>query len=97
MTALFVANDHMALGALRALHEQGVRIPDEVSVVGFDNVPESPYFHPPLTTVHQDFSEFGRQAVELLLRQLEGEDLTGTDVLIRPDLVVRASTAPPPS
>src|SRR5919107_805927 len=67
VTAIFVANDQMALGALRALHESGRRIPRDVSVVGFDDIPEAPYFTPPLTTVRQDFDEMGRRGLRLLL------------------------------
>ena len=68
--AIFVANDHMALGVLRALHDRGRRVPEEVAVVGFDDTPESAYFIPPLTTVRQDFQRVGRAAVQLLVGQL---------------------------
>ena len=61
-SAIFVGNDQMALGVLRALHEAGLEIPRQVSVVGFDDIPEAPYFTPPLTTVRQDFAEVGRPA-----------------------------------
>ncbi|WP_324278554.1 LacI family DNA-binding transcriptional regulator [Blastococcus brunescens] len=61
ITAIFTANDQMALGLLAALHECGLRIPEDVSVVGFDDLPEAPYFTPPLTTVRQDFAELGRR------------------------------------
>ncbi|MFI0448891.1 LacI family DNA-binding transcriptional regulator [Actinomadura sp. 6N118] len=70
VTAVFAANDAMALGLQRALQAAGRPVPDEVSVVGFDDVPESGYLIPPLTTVHQDFREVGRRAVQLLLEQL---------------------------
>ena len=60
--AIFVANDQMALGVLRAMHEAGREIPAEVSVVGFDDIPEAPYFTPPLTTVRQDFNEVGSRS-----------------------------------
>jgi len=92
VTAVFVANDNMALGLLRALHERGRRVPEEVSVVGFDDVPEAAYFWPPLTTVSQDFSALGQRAVELAMRALGGEVEPATD-LVEPDLVVRGSTA----
>ncbi len=58
----------MALGVLRAMHEAGREIPREVSVVGFDDIPEAPYFTPPLTTVRQDFDELGSRSLRLLLR-----------------------------
>ena len=97
VTAVFVANDNMALGVLRALHERGRSVPGEVSVVGFDNVPEAAYFWPPLTTVKQQFSALGQRAVDLALRALAGEERPGTE-LVEPELVVRASTgARPPA
>lgn len=96
MTAVFVANDQMALGVLRALHEAGRRVPQEVSVVGFDDVPEAAYFTPPLTTVRQDFREVGRRALELLLGQLRGQADAERRAVIAPQLVVRASTGPLP-
>jgi len=95
-TAVFVANDQMALGVLRALHEHGRRIPEDVSVVGFDDIPEAAVFLPPLTTVRQDFSEVGRRCVEQLLRQIRDDEETGT-TLVPTQLVVRSSTAAPPN
>ncbi|MGN9812857.1 LacI family DNA-binding transcriptional regulator [Micromonospora sp. BQ11] len=95
LTALFVANDHMALGALRALQERGLRVPEDVSVVGFDDVPECAYYLPPLTTVRQDFAEIGRQSIRVLVQQMTGETSVPTSHLLAPSLVVRASTAPP--
>jgi DNA-binding LacI/PurR family transcriptional regulator len=94
VTAVFVANDQMALGLLNALHEAGVSVPDEVSVVGFDDVPEAAYYTPPLTTVRQDFAELGRRGVELILSRLRGEHIHVDAVT--PRLVVRSSTAAPP-
>jgi len=94
VTAVVVANDAMALGLLRALHERGRQVPEQVSVVGFDDVPEAEFFWPALTTVSQAFSALGRRAVELTLRALAGEKSPAAD-LVRPELVVRASTAAP--
>ncbi len=71
VTAIFVANDQMALGALRALDEAGRRVPDDVSIVGFDAIPEGEFFTPPLTTIRQDFIEIGRRGFELLRRRIE--------------------------
>jgi DNA-binding LacI/PurR family transcriptional regulator len=96
VTAVFVANDQMALGVLRALVEAGIRVPDQVSVVGFDDVPESAYFTPPLTTVRQDFDEVGRLALKLLLDQLADGSAEERHVVVEPRLVVRQSAAPPP-
>ncbi|MEU0313060.1 LacI family DNA-binding transcriptional regulator [Nocardioides sp. NPDC006273] len=95
VTAVFTANDQMALGLLRALHERGRRVPDDVSVVGFDDMEEAAYFWPPLTTVHQSFDEVGRGAVDALIRQIQSGEHEHQEVLVPPRLVVRASTAPP--
>lgn len=95
-TAVFVANDQMALGVLRAFHEARLRVPAEVSVVGFDDVPEAAYFWPPLTTVRQDFGELGRRSLRLLLAQLEGRTPDGGSVIIDPDLVLRESSGSAP-
>jgi DNA-binding LacI/PurR family transcriptional regulator len=92
-TAVFVANDQMALGMLRAFAEAGLSSPRDVHVVGFDDVPESAYFSPPLTTVRQDFIEVGRQAFELLMSRLRDEEI-GARHLITPELIVRESTGP---
>jgi DNA-binding LacI/PurR family transcriptional regulator len=97
VTAIFVANDQMALGALRALHERGREIPREVSVVGFDDIPEAQYFTPPLTTVRQDFSEMGRSAMRMLLELMHSSGQPPQRVTIAPELVVRRSTGPPVS
>ncbi len=96
VTAVFVANDDMALGVLRAFHEHGRRVPDDVSVVGFDDIPEAAYFWPPLTTVNQPFSLLGRRAMELTLQALEGES-EAVATLLLPELRARASTGPAPS
>jgi DNA-binding LacI/PurR family transcriptional regulator len=92
-TAIFAANDQMALGILRAMHESGRAIPGEVSIVGFDDVPEAPYFTPPLTTVRQDFIEVGSRSLRLLVRTIEAGEPVGAGSLVEPQLVVRASTA----
>lgn len=91
-TAVFSANDQMALGLITGLFERGRRVPDDVSVVGFDDVPEARFYRPALTTVRQDFERIGRVAVESLIRQIEG----GPTERIAPldaELVVRDSTA----
>ncbi len=95
-TAIFVANDQMALGTLRALHEAGREIPGDVSVVGFDDIPEAPYFTPPLTTVRQDFNEIGSRGVRLLLATMESGERLAPGPAVEPELVVRASTAAAP-
>jgi DNA-binding LacI/PurR family transcriptional regulator len=97
VTAVFCANDQMALGLLRALSELGRRVPEDISVVGFDDMPESAYFLPPLTTVRQDFGELGRRALDRLLSRITGSegDPAGPWVPVAPELVVRSSAARP--
>ncbi|MGF9647277.1 LacI family DNA-binding transcriptional regulator [Pseudarthrobacter oxydans] len=96
VTALFVGNDQMALGVLRAFAERNIRVPHEVSIVGFDDQPESGYFTPPLTTVRQDFEELGRRCVDVMLRGIQaGAD--ASSIVVTPQLVLRASTTPPES
>ncbi|MHA7240959.1 LacI family DNA-binding transcriptional regulator [Arthrobacter sp. TMS1-12-1] len=98
ITAVFSSNDQMALGLMHAFREQGRRVPEDLSVVGFDDVPEAAHYCPPLTTVRQDFPELGRRCVARLLG-LIGEPaapMTGPDGAaadVRPELVIRASTA----
>jgi DNA-binding LacI/PurR family transcriptional regulator len=91
-SAVFVGNDQMALGVLRRLHELGRRIPEDISVVGFDDIPEAEFFTPPLTTVRQNFSQLGRRALLLLLRQIEGDPRLGVRELVPAELIVRGST-----
>ena len=89
---MFVANDQMALGVLLAMKQAGRRVPEDVSVVGFDDIPEAAYFDPPLTTVRQDFDELGRLGVQLLLQAMEtGGATSGAPVM--PEFVGRLSTA----
>jgi DNA-binding LacI/PurR family transcriptional regulator len=95
VTAVFCANDHMALGLLRALGERGRRVPEDVSVVGFDDIPESAYFLPPLTTVRQDFGELGRRALRLLVDKICDHRGAGSPLPVDPELVVRSSAARP--
>ncbi|MEV3907975.1 LacI family DNA-binding transcriptional regulator [Streptomyces canus] len=95
-TAVFAANDQMALGLLRAFHERGLSVPHDVSVVGFDDIPDAAFFVPPLTTVHQDFAEVGHRCVQKVLQQIRAHEggQPGTD-LVPTRLVVRGSSAPP--
>lgn len=92
-TALFAANDQMALGFMHACRESGLDVPGDVSVIGFDDIPEAAHFAPPLTTVRQDFAEIGRRAIAVLLTELRGEAPTVARI-IAPELVLRESTAP---
>ncbi len=94
-TAIFATNDIVAIGAWRRLLELGFLIPQDVSLVGFDDIEMSRLLLPPLTTVSQDKSAMGREAATLLLRLLQGERLSPEIILVAPRLVVRGSTAAP--
>lgn len=93
-TAVFAANDQMALGVVHGLAERGISVPEQVSVVGFDDVPDSSHYLPPLTTVRQDFVALGELAVELLIESIKG-GTNARHTQISPRLVVRESAAPP--
>ncbi|WP_405539601.1 LacI family transcriptional regulator [Streptomyces sp. NBC_00075] len=95
-TALFLCSDEMAFGVLRAAGRRGLRVPDDLSVVGFDDIPDARRLVPGLTTVHQPIAEMAATALRTLVRLLHGlhVDDTRTDLPTR--LVVRGSTAPPP-
>ncbi|WP_460396617.1 LacI family DNA-binding transcriptional regulator [Actinophytocola sediminis] len=99
VTAVFAANDHLALGILRAMSERGKRVPSDMSIVGFDDVPESAYFIPPLTTVRPDFDAVARETLDLLLAQVERSDTNGrpSQRTVAPTLISRDSVAPPPA
>nr|WP_246565010.1 LacI family DNA-binding transcriptional regulator [Streptomyces roseirectus] len=96
-TAIFAANDMQALGVYKAAHELGLRIPDDLSVVGFDDVPAVAWVEPPLTTVHQPLAEMAVAATELALALGRGDDVPQVGVEIATRLTVRESTAPPKS
>lgn len=96
VTAVFCANDEMAIGLIRAMHESGRRVPDDVSVVGFDGIELSEFCYPPLTTVRQDFDRVGHELVQLLVGQLRGTAGSRAQHIVVPTtLVVRGSTASP--
>jgi len=94
-TAIFASNDMSAFGALEAIREHGWRVPDDISLVGFDDIPQSLLIYPKLTTVHQPLAEMGRQAVCLLLESLEDPGSAIRQVVLPTELVVRDSCAPP--
>ncbi|WP_237280511.1 LacI family DNA-binding transcriptional regulator [Subtercola vilae] len=96
VTAVFVANDQMALGVIKALTERGFDVPGDVSVIGFDDVPEAPYFIPALSTMHIDFDRVGRHAVARLVTLITGTT-DAADRGVMPVLVERHSTGPPNS
>lgn len=94
-TAILAANDQMALGVLRALDERHVSVPDQISVIGIDDIPEAGYFHPPLTTIHLDFHGYGHHAIATLLHTIDPHHPRPTTPPAPPHLIHRTSTAPP--
>jgi DNA-binding LacI/PurR family transcriptional regulator len=96
ITAVYSANDEMAFGLMRALHEHGLRVPEDVSVVGFDGIALSEYSSPPLTTVKQDFHRVGQELVRLVLEQIRSKVSVPRDrMLIPTELIVRGTTTHP--
>ncbi len=95
-TAIFAGSDEQAFGVAEAARLTGRRIPDDLSVVGFDDLPISRWFSPPLTTVRQPLAEMGRTAAEMLSAMIEGREPHARQVELATELVVRSSTAPPP-
>ncbi len=96
-TALFAANIRMAIGTLAAVHRLGLRVPEDVSVIGFEDLPLAAYLSPPLTTIRMPLVELGSHAVDTLLAEIRGGDVRSTQVGIPPELVVRASTGHAPT
>jgi LacI family transcriptional regulator len=94
-TAIFAFNDNLAIGAMKAARARGIRVPEDLSVVGFDDTVEASVVTPGLTTVRQPLAEMGRMAVSLLLRLVEGQRIEAMRVELATKLVVRDSTAPP--
>ncbi|MBV7695855.1 LacI family DNA-binding transcriptional regulator [Streptomyces sp. TRM70350] len=94
-TAVVVRSDRVALGVYDAVAERGLRVPDDISVVGFDDLPEARWASPPLTTIRQPISEMAATALRLLLRMMDGDRPEGTRTELSTRLVERASTAPP--
>jgi LacI family transcriptional regulator len=90
-SAVFCGNDQMALGAMAALQERGLRVPDDISIVGFDDMPEGAYFHPPLTTIREDYDELGKQSVEYLLEIIQNPEAPRHQRVLYPTLVERKS------
>jgi len=92
-TALFAYNDISAIGSICALQEAGLRVPDDVSVVGFDDIQSAAYTNPPLTTVRQPLIKMGETAARTLLERIEGKMKYVPEIAIEPELVVRRSSA----
>jgi DNA-binding LacI/PurR family transcriptional regulator len=96
-TAIFAANDLIAMGALLALHDAGIEVPGEVSVVGFDNMPEGRFLYPPLTTATSDFDVMARESLDILFARIHGTPGAILRRAFRPEMLIRKSTAQPPS
>ncbi len=92
-TALFAFNDNSAIGAISAIHEAGLRVPEDISVVGFDDIQAAAYSSPSLTTVRQPLRKMGEIAARTLLNRIEHPDRSTAEILTEPELVVRKSTA----
>ncbi len=93
-TAVFCCNDVMALGAISAITEKGLRVPDDISIIGYDNIHSSRFYAPPLTTIHQSKSRLGAQAVNLLFERIANKDNDNHEkhrIAIHPELVIRKS------
>jgi DNA-binding LacI/PurR family transcriptional regulator len=95
-TALFAYNDISAIGAIRAIQEEGLRVPQDISVVGFDDIPWAAYHTPSLTTVRQPLVEMGQMAAETLIQMIEHDGEHSSEIAIEPTLVVRESTGRAP-
>lgn len=96
-TAICSMNDEMALGATQALKAGGLRVPEDVSVTGFDDIPYAKYWDPGLTTMAQPAEEIGKLAMDTLLRVIEGEELSNLELVLPTEIVIRQSTCPPPT
>jgi LacI family transcriptional regulator len=94
-TAIFASSDQMALGVYEAVRQRGLRVPDDVSVIGFDDLPEVRWSSPPLTTVRQPLAEMGLLAARTILRVAQGEKIESPRIELATELVIRDSTAPP--
>jgi len=94
-TAIMASNDREAFGVLQAVEERRLRVPEDVSVVGFDNVPLAAEVRPPLTTVHQSVYEMGRKAMEVLIQWVENEEPAQRHIELPTRLVIRGSAACP--
>ncbi len=91
-TGLIVSNDYLALGAILALNERGLRIPEDISIVGFDDAPESAFYIPPLTTIKQDYDALGTESIHYLVELINNQETSVHQRVLTPQLIVRQST-----
>ncbi len=94
-TAIFCMNDEMAIGAIQTLKAEGLNVPNDISVTGFDDINYAKYWDPALTTMAQPAEEIGARAMDMLLRIIEGEELSTVEVVLSSELMIRQSTCPP--
>jgi len=92
-SAVFAANDRMAIGSMRAIYDRGLRIPEDISILGLDDIEMAAFTNPPLTTIGQPIIRMALTAVEILIRILSGEQVPQSKVLLQPTLIIRGSTA----
>ena len=96
-TGLLLMNDFSAMGVIRAAEDMGYGVPEDISIIGFGDTPLAPLTDPPLTTVREHFQEMGYQAADRLLKMIRGKRVGAKHVILPVELIVRKSTAPPPS
>jgi DNA-binding LacI/PurR family transcriptional regulator len=93
-SAVFVQNDRMAMGAIRALREAGRRVPQDVSIIGYDDIPFAPYIDPPLTTIQQPIDSFGHHGAKLLIDAIRSRSHKPKHIRLNARLIERQSCAP---
>jgi DNA-binding LacI/PurR family transcriptional regulator len=91
-SGLIISNDYLALGAMLALNERGLRIPEDISIVGFDDAPESAYYLPPLTTIRQDYEALGMESIHYLVELINNQEASICQRVLVPQLIIRQST-----
>ena len=96
-TAIFSMNDEMAIGAMQTLKNQGIKIPEDMSVTGFDDIAYAKYSDPSLTTISQPAEEMGKMAMDMLLKVIEGEPLSQRECVLPTEFIIRKSTGPAPA
>ncbi|MBI3991006.1 MAG: LacI family DNA-binding transcriptional regulator [Candidatus Omnitrophica bacterium] len=92
LTACFAYNDLIAVGAMRAINEEGIKIPEDFSIIGYDDIRVAPYLEPPLTTIRQPLKEMGVKAASLILKLISSKKAKDTNAILEPELVIRKST-----
>jgi LacI family transcriptional regulator len=95
-TALFAYNDLSAIGAMRAFQESGLKVPHDISVIGFDDIPVAVYYYPSLTTLRQPLLAMGELAARTLVERIEGKEISSKEIAVEGELVIRESTGPVP-